>query len=69
MREQPLPITDLLRRAILESKMPYKALASETGIQRTSIMRSVHGAQSLRVDMADKLAAYVGLHLVQHRKG
>jgi plasmid maintenance system antidote protein VapI len=57
------PISDLLRRTIVESGIPYKALERETGVTRASIMRFVRGDQSLRLDMADRLAAYFGLEL------
>jgi plasmid maintenance system antidote protein VapI len=60
------PISDLLRRTIAESNVPLKALERETGVSRASIMRFVRGSQSLRLDMADRLAAYFGLSL---RKG
>ena len=58
------PISDLLRRTIVSSGVAYKALERETGVQRGSIMRFVRGSQSLRLDKADKLAAYFGLVLV-----
>jgi plasmid maintenance system antidote protein VapI len=61
--KQAGPITDLLRQTIIESGMPMKALARETGVQRLSIMRFVRGEQSIRLDVADKLAAYFGLAL------
>ncbi|MFN0054415.1 MAG: hypothetical protein ACKV0T_19740 [Planctomycetales bacterium] len=51
------PFTDALRRAISESCSAYKALERETGVKRQSIMRFMRGEQSLRLDMADKLAA------------
>jgi plasmid maintenance system antidote protein VapI len=64
---RPKPISDLLRRtvaqAIEERRTNYKALERETGVTRASIMRFVRGSQSLRLDMADKLAAYFGLEL------
>jgi plasmid maintenance system antidote protein VapI len=66
--QDDLPITDVLRKAISESKMPHKALERKTGVKRQSIMRFMRGAQSLRLDMADKLAAYYGLTLVQTKR-
>jgi plasmid maintenance system antidote protein VapI len=60
------PISDLLRRTIAESGISYNALQKETGVTRASIMRFVRGDQYLRLDMADRLAAYFGLEL---RKG
>jgi len=59
----PAPISELLRRTIAESGVPYLQLERETGVVRASIMRFVRGAQSLRLDVADKLAAYFGLAL------
>ncbi len=57
------PISDLLRRAIAESGESYNALQKATGVTRASIMRFVRGDQSLRLDMADRLAAYFDLEL------
>ena len=57
------PISDILRRSIAESGVSYNALQKETGVTRASIMRFVRGDQSLRLDMADRLAAYFGLEL------
>jgi plasmid maintenance system antidote protein VapI len=71
--EHPMPISDLLRRTIREAveggRTNYKALERETGVVRASIMRFVRGTQSLRLDMADRLAAYFGLELRAKRKG
>jgi plasmid maintenance system antidote protein VapI len=64
----PTPISDLLRRTIAESGVPYKTLERETGVARASIMRFVRGSQSLRLDMADRLAAYFRLELGPRRK-
>jgi plasmid maintenance system antidote protein VapI len=67
------PITDLLRRTILEAvergQTSYKGLEAATGVTRASIMRFVRGSQSLRLDMADRLAAHFGLALGMKRKG
>jgi plasmid maintenance system antidote protein VapI len=62
-------MTEALRRAIAESGMAHIALARATGVQRASIMRFMHGTQSLRLDVADKLAAYFELELRPKRKG
>jgi plasmid maintenance system antidote protein VapI len=61
--QPPAPISDVLRRAIVESGMAYIALERETGVARASIMRFVRGDQSLRLDMADRLARHFGLEL------
>jgi hypothetical protein len=62
-------LTDLLRRAIVESEIPLLILQKETGVDRASIRRFVRGEQSLRLDLADQLADYLGLKLVRQRKG
>ena len=61
------PVSNLLRRTIVESGVSYNALQRETGVSRASIMRFVEGRQSLRLDMADRLAAYFGLALQKVR--
>ncbi len=57
------PISDVLRRTIVESGISYNALQKETGVTRASIMRFVRGDQSIRLDMADRLAEFLGLSL------
>jgi len=61
--KQTSPITDILRQSIIASKMPLLTLEQETGVQRGSIGRFIRGERSLRLDLADKLAAYFGLTL------
>jgi plasmid maintenance system antidote protein VapI len=62
-------LSDVLRKAIAESGMAHIALERATGVQRHSIIRFVRGSQSLRLDMADRLAVYFGLELRPKRKG
>jgi plasmid maintenance system antidote protein VapI len=52
-----------IREAVEAGRTNYKALERETGLTRASIMRFVAGNQSLRLDMADRLAAHFGLEL------
>lgn len=61
--KQTSPISELLRSTIANSEIPLLVLQKETGVQRASIMRFLRGEQSLRLDVADKLAAYFGLEL------
>jgi Cro/C1-type HTH DNA-binding domain len=61
MSNLPESITDVLRRTIIDSGVSYKALSRETGVARASIQRFVDGRQSIRLDMADRLAAYFRL--------
>jgi plasmid maintenance system antidote protein VapI len=59
----PSPLTDPLRQAIRDSGLPLLRLSQETGVVRASLIRFVRGETSLRLDVADKLAAYFGLAL------
>jgi plasmid maintenance system antidote protein VapI len=58
-------MTAVLKRTIAESGMAHIAIERATGVKRASIMRFMRGEQSLRLDLADKLAAYFGLILVK----
>jgi plasmid maintenance system antidote protein VapI len=68
-RASKSPISDLLRRTIVESGRPHLTIEQETGVQRGSIARFVAGKRSLRLDFADRLAAYFGLALTKRKKG
>jgi plasmid maintenance system antidote protein VapI len=59
------PIADTLRRTILESGLPLLRIEQATGVDRASLSRFVAEKRSLRLDMADKLAAYFGLKLTK----
>jgi plasmid maintenance system antidote protein VapI len=60
-------LSDVLRDAIAESGVSYKSLSRETGVARASIQRFVDHRQSIRLDMADRLAAYFALELTKRR--
>ena len=62
-RKPKAPLTDPLRQAIVDSGLPLLRLANETGIARASLIRFVRGDTSIRLDIADKLAVYLGLEL------
>jgi plasmid maintenance system antidote protein VapI len=64
-------MTETLRRVMAESELSHSAIAEKTGVQRMSIVRFLNGTQSLRLDVADKLAVFFGLEVVQSkpRKG
>jgi transcriptional regulator with XRE-family HTH domain len=68
MAKGRLSISEVLRLAIAESGQSFKRLEQETGVLRQSLMKFARGEQTLRLDMAEKLADYFGLELVQ-RKG
>ena len=62
-RREPATMSETLRAAIVESGISYRSLSIATGVQRASIYRFADGRQSIRLDVADKLAAYFGLSL------
>jgi plasmid maintenance system antidote protein VapI len=57
-------MTELLRKALSEAES-LRAVAIATGVQDASLVRFVSGRQSLRLDKADKLAAYFGIECRQ----
>lgn len=56
-------ITETLRDAINASELSFRAIETQTGVIRQSLMKFSRGEQSLRLDQADKLAAFFGLEL------
>ncbi len=62
------PISKRLREAIIESGIPLLQIEQATGVQRASLSRFLNGKQSLRLDIADKLAVYFGLELKPAKK-
>ncbi len=56
-------MTDTLKRALNGCDLPLLSLEQRTGVKRQSIKRFIDGEQSLRLDVADKLAAYFDLEL------
>lgn len=62
-------MTNLLRKALSEADS-LRQVERDTGIVRQSMMRFIRGEQSLRLDLADKLAAYFGIESTRNlRKG
>jgi len=61
-------LSDVLRKAIDESGLSLYRIAKDTRITSQSLLRFRRGDQSLRLDKADALAAYLGLELTHKRK-
>ena len=65
-------ITDLLRRTILDAiesgQTTYLGLERDAGVTRASIMRFAKSRTSIRLDMADRLAAHFGIEVQPTRK-
>ena len=57
-------LTDVLRVAIQRSELTCYRIAKATGIDEANLGRFARGESSIRLDKADKLAAYLGLRLV-----
>jgi plasmid maintenance system antidote protein VapI len=60
--------TVALRQAIAECGFSFVELERRTGVKRQSMMKFARGEQSLRLDMADRLLACLGLEVVTRRK-
>lgn len=59
-------MTELLQESLTDAESLY-AVAKATGVEKASLIRFLRGDQSLRLDKADKLAAYFGIRCT--RKG
>lgn len=62
-----LTMTDLLRRSLAEAES-LRAVERATGVKRQSMMKFLRGEQSLRLDLADKLAAYFSIECRRRTK-
>ena len=60
---QELPITDLLRKTINASGIPFLTLEQKTGVLRQSLMKFARGESSLNLSSADEVARFFGLEL------
>ncbi len=61
-------MTDALRRALADCES-VRAVSRATGVPQCSLSRFVTGKQSLRLDMADRLAEYFGVEVHPPRRG
>lgn len=58
---------DLLK-SIKQSDQSLCSIAAVTGVDKAALGRFVAGKQSLRLNIADKLAAHLGLELVKKNR-
>jgi plasmid maintenance system antidote protein VapI len=56
-------ITEVLRGAVHATGLPLLQVAEAAGIERASLSRFMAGKRTLRLDMADRLSAYVNMEL------
>jgi plasmid maintenance system antidote protein VapI len=63
-------MTQLLRESLAEADS-IRGVAKATGLTHVSLVRFANGEQSLRLDLADKLAAHFGIECrrVRRREG
>ncbi len=61
-------VSAVLKKAIAESDLTYLMLERETGVSRASIMRFMRSERTLRLDMADRLAAHFGIESRQRER-
>ena len=68
-RRQDKTMTELLRRCLADASS-LSAVERATGLKRQSMTKFLQGEQSLRLDLADKLAAHFGIECKRpKRKG
>jgi len=60
-------MTDLLREALAEAES-LRGVERATGVKNPSLVRFVRGDQSLRLDLADRLAAHFGIECRRKRR-
>ena len=67
---KPIPptITEQLKAAITDHGLNVNQLAKETGIAQPILHRFMSGERDLKLETVDRLAAHLGLVLVEQRK-
>ena len=60
-------MTELLRAGLAEAES-LREVERTTGLKRQSLAKFMRGEQSLRLDLADKLADYFGIQVARERK-
>jgi len=66
-RGKPTTMTEVLRQSLADSES-VRAVSRATGVPQCSLSRFLAGKQ-LRLDMADRLAAYFGVEVRPPRRG
>ena len=61
-------ITEALKQSIANTNVSLREIERKTGVKHQSIMKFIRGEQSLRLDLADRLAAYFGLKVVKKKR-
>ncbi len=61
-------MSEALREAIADSELSFKTLERETGVLRQSLMKFARGETSLRLDIADTLAEYFEIKIINRKE-
>lgn len=61
-------MTEALRDAILNDPRSFAEVSRQTGLTRQSLMNFAAKKHSLRLDLADKLAVFYGMEIVQKKE-
>ena len=64
MATKPTPLSEQLRRAILDAPMSRYAISQATGVHEAALSRFVNGQAGLSLDSIDKIGGYLGLRIV-----
>ena len=62
-------LSDQIRQAIVESEYTRYQISQETGLDQAALSKFVHGERGLALENIDKLAAFLNLEIVVHKKG
>lgn len=62
--KKPEYITDVLRRAIAQRKCNLAEISRQTGVQYMSLLRFARGDQSIMLNSADRIAAFLGVKVI-----
>ena len=54
-------MTELLRQALSDTDQSIRGIARKTGLSHPGLLKFMRGDQSLRLDLADRLAEHFGI--------
>jgi len=63
MSKRKMTATEVLKQAVSESGLAFIELERRTGVKRQCVMRFMRGETSLRLDIADRLMAALGVRV------
>ena len=68
--DNPTPLSDVLREGLREAieKHGLRPVSRASGVAHPSLIRFLRGELRLRLDMADRLAVYLGIEAVRRPK-